>query len=180
MRIKNYSKIIKQNPLLFSLFIIVPISLALLLHVFIFSPLLKGYFNAKNEYELIQDQIKNAKNKMEQFEQYSKWQTHLDEDNLSLIIDEITRLGKKYNVQFVSISPKSVIESEDGLVRFQPIEVELVSEYKELALFMGLLDELSICLVLVDDFKIKVQTDESKRLLAKLTLKIFLENENRD
>lgn len=92
---------------------------------------------------------------------------------LPLVMDEMTELGKSLGIDFRSIRPGEIgTDSSGSLV--VPVEMTVVSTYKELGQFIGALAALKRGLVVVDSFGIGRDQALLPRLQCHLRVKVVL------
>ncbi len=99
------------------------------------------------------------------------------EEAVAFLVGEITRLGKEKGLSFVSVAPKSIVESSAAVYRILPVEVIVESSYSELGEFLGLLDDLEKGVVTVAGFKIAPRSGNTSRLRSELLLNLYLKKQ---
>jgi len=85
----------------------------------------------------------------------------------------LTKHGTKLGIDFITISPKEVKESEDPRFKILPVEMRVRSSYKQLGSFLGSLDELKKGLIKVDSFDIDPHEIEKSIVATDLTVDIY-------
>ncbi|GEM_PF-3195434 len=101
----------------------------------------------------------------------------LSRQEISLAIDEITRVGRKQKINFISISPQGIQDVSGAPYRCLPIELELESEYKDLGSFLGALKELRESFVTVRNFKIVRHGTVYSLLQSKIIIDLYVKGE---
>lgn len=101
----------------------------------------------------------------------------LSRQEISLAIDEITKVGKKQKINFISISPQEIQNVPGAPYRCLPIELELESGYKDLGAFLGALKELRESFVTVRNFKIIRHATVYSLLQSKMTIDLYIKGE---
>lgn len=101
-------------------------------------------------------------------------------NNVAAHIEQITSTGKRFNVQFDSISPRAktgLSESEKkslpNLSRI-PIDMTIRGGYQDVALFLSQLGKLDQAVMRVDEFRLSPPNPESDSLRGPLTVSVFI------
>ena len=94
------------------------------------------------------------------------------EEDISHAIDELTRHGKVKGINFISMSPERIEKS--GQYKVLPVKMEIKSDYEELGIFLGSLDDLEKGLVRVKSFDITPNKEDPSRLMTKLVVETYL------
>ena len=95
------------------------------------------------------------------------------EEDVAFAIDELTRKGKSIGINFISMTPRQ-IEDRGARHKVLPVEIEIESAYKELGVFLGLLEELKESLITVSSFTIVADSKKPHRLKTKLVMNIHI------
>lgn len=98
----------------------------------------------------------------------------IGETEVSLAMEELTRQGKLRGINFISITPRDMVTSEEGGYQILPIEMETESGYESLGLFLGSLDELERGLVTVRGFHVRPVEGKPSRLEADLVVNLYV------
>ncbi len=93
---------------------------------------------------------------------------------VSLAIDELSKLGADNKIDFVSIDPRQTQIVSSMPYQILPIDMVVESEYDDLGRFLGALENLKQSLVTLE--RLQIQRDEKilPRLRIKLTVNMYL------
>ena len=96
---------------------------------------------------------------------------------VSLAIDELSKLGADNKIDFISIDPRQTKTAKSMPYQILPIEMVVEAEYKNLGIFLGSLESLKQSLVTLE--RLEIQRDEKilPRLKARLIVNMYLKNE---
>ncbi|MFH1459126.1 MAG: type 4a pilus biogenesis protein PilO [Candidatus Omnitrophota bacterium] len=165
--------------------------------LFIFQPLLKQILNYNNEEKAIkaelekvlnvakdkeelQAEVKGIEDKIAAYEQKLSQQTDIPQ-----MLDDLIRIGRKSNVEFVSIEPQKlevITFKTDELKKYLkiPIDITLRAGYHEVAQFANYIEN-SEQFMKIDDVKISGNREEPLRHSIDLTISAFAkETENNE
>lgn len=98
----------------------------------------------------------------------------LAREEVSLVVDEITKQGRVFNINFLSLTPLEIEETDNPAYQRLPIEMEIESHYQDLGLFLGVLEDLTEGVAVVKDFTVRAQEPLLPRLRSQLTLDVYL------
>lgn len=90
----------------------------------------------------------------------------------SLVIDELTRKGRKQGISFLSLATQDI--KKEGSYLILPIEIEMEGGYKELGVFLGSLDDLKKALFTVESFTLRAYKGRPEILRCRLILSAYL------
>lgn len=93
---------------------------------------------------------------------------------VSAVIENITKEGKKLMLNFKSISQREQIERPEGY-SILPVEMQIEGQYKQLGEFLGCLEAMQDALVAIDNFKASYDEKIAPKLSIVLTLNIYIE-----
>jgi len=103
----------------------------------------------------------------------------LPRNEVSLAIDEITKVGATMNINFLSTNPQKIRLPEQSKYPVLPIRMEIQSEYEDLGAFFGALENLEKSVVTVRGFSVRGDAMALPRLVTDIVLEIHLgENES--
>ena len=89
-------------------------------------------------------------------------------------MEELTRQGKSGGINFVSLTPGAVEDTEGREYRILPIEMEIESTYEALGHFLGLLDEMEKSLLKVQSFNVVTKGEDPSKIHTRLTVYLYL------
>ena len=92
-------------------------------------------------------------------------------------MDEITKIGKAFNINFFSISPRDPEDIKDSASQRLPVFIESESEYKDFGLFLGALADLKESIVTIRSFKMTRDEAILPQLRSKLVIDLYLKGQ---
>ncbi len=101
----------------------------------------------------------------------------LSRDEISRAMDEITKTGKTFNINFFSISLRDLEDIPDSASQRLPVFIESESEYKDFGLFLGALADLKESIVPVRNFKMTRDEAILPLLRSKLVIDLYLKGQ---
>ena len=141
---------------------------------FVYQPLASQINLKKKEWQQLEGDLSAARGFIFRKDDLGRKGHLLSRQEISLAIDEITKMGKRQKINFISISPQEIQNVSDASYRRLPIELELEAEYKDLGSFFGSLRELHESFVTVKDFKIAKHETVYSILHAKVTIELYI------
>lgn len=144
------------------------------IYLVFYLPLMKGLKAKYSEYKATENDLFECRNIIEPAERVGRERALTAEEDISRAIDELTSYGRLRGINFISISPKEIIEEKDLRYKVLPIEIEIESTYNELGAFLGSVDELEKGLFKVKSFEIAADKKDASRLITDLVVNIYL------
>jgi Tfp pilus assembly protein PilO len=130
--------------------------------------------------EALKERIRNINEAFHEIEEKEERVKIIDVNEISSVIDEITRLGLEKNIDFVSIEasrepskPKRAKKHERPTM---PIEIELKSAFKDLGHFLGALRQLKQASVYISAFNIEQDMAIAPLVKAHITAEVLIDN----
>lgn len=142
--------------------------------IIISAPLVAEYRQAGHECGSVEKEVLLARETIGLLERKAEKKTLIPEKDISMVIDELTKRGRSNGINFTSIAPGKIENPAASGYKIIPIEVDLESTYKEMAVFLGLLEELERGLVTVRNINITDGGIETTKLNTKLVLNMYL------
>lgn len=127
-----------------------------------------------NELAIIEEQSAIARKDVESALKLQFQGRLLSRAEISMAMDEITKTGRAFDINFLSISPREIEDIEGSVCQRMPVALETESEYKDFGLFLGALADLKESVVTIRNFD--MQRDEAilPRVQAKMVIDIYL------
>ncbi len=100
----------------------------------------------------------------------------IQENEISSLLDEITRKGKIRGINFVSIVPRAAEKPEGSLLRVLPLELEIKSSYKSVGIFLGQLQNVENGFLRLKNLQIEPDGSNPAHVSARVTLDVYLSN----
>ena len=98
----------------------------------------------------------------------------INEDEVGRAMDELAKHGKLMGVNFVSMKPGEIKNVPGAKYKELSIEMRLESNDKQLADFIGSLDELKKGIVKIDSFEIYPKAGDGTLLESKLVIDVYI------
>lgn len=143
-------------------------------YAFFYRPLINKYTNVGSECRGIETEVLQAREAINLLDQAVAKRMLISEKDISVAIDELTKEGRSRGVNFTSIMPGKIKNSGDHDYKILPIDMELESDYKAMAVFLGSLEVLEKSLVTVKNVDIVSDTARSAKLKTRLTVNMYL------
>ncbi len=166
---------IKRNH---QLIIILAILGGVVLFFFVFMGPLWGRVRSVNrELRLVEEQLAVSRVDVESVRKLQFKGPLLSRDEISRAMDEITKIGKAFNISFFSISPRDPEDIKDSASQRLPVFIESESEYKDFGLFLVALTDLKESIVTVRDFKMTRDEAILPLIRSKLVIDLYLKGQ---
>lgn len=141
-------------------------------YLFLYRPVICKFKKQHLACSAIESKVRQAQEAIASIETKDKKVILLEED-VSVGIDELTRMAKSKGLSIISVTPRQIEVKEAGY-KILPIEMEVVSDYEALGTFLGGLDKLEKSLVNVDSFNMVAEQEKTLGLRTKLVINIYL------
>lgn len=157
-------------------------------YIFLAQPMLNKITDYTKEEERIGTQLKNAEkffrdkeeltNEIKDIEEKIKFfENRLPKKNdISQVLDDLIRIGKKTDITFISIEPKAVeslqIQQSSKIYLQIPIELKLMARYHDFALFVNNVENF-YQFMRVDNIQIKTADKDDLKHDITLTVSAF-------
>ena len=141
---------------------------------FLFRPLARDLKVRSSECLSLEAEVAQARSRVFGFKTGEDKRGLISEKEVMPAIAELTQAGKSKGIQFVSVTPRSVEKREGKGFKVLPIEAEILSNYRQLSLFLGLLDELGKSLVTVESFSTLPDRDKPTQLVTTLLVHLYV------
>lgn len=143
-------------------------------YLFLYRPLVNKCRLRGRECRGIEAEILRAREAIDVLKQATTKRTLISEKDISIAIDELTKQGRSKGINFNSIAPGKIEGHGDPKYKILPIDIVVESTYKELAVFLGSLEELEKSLVTVKNINISPGKEKAAKLNTRLTLNMYL------
>jgi len=158
-----------------SIFAVIFIALG---YMFIYLPLASKISLKKKEWQAIEKDLVVARGLIFKKDSLGRKGHLLSRPEVSLAIDEITKIGRKQNINFVSISPREIEPVAGASHRRLPVELDLEAEYRDLGSFLAALKDLRESFVTVRSLKISRHESVYSLLRSKITIDIYVRGDD--
>lgn len=139
----------------------------------VYAPLFKELSAVKARYNEAMSDITRSEKIVQLAREHKSDKRLIKEDEISVAIDEITKLGKDKGLNFVSIKPGDMRDEGAKPYRIQPIDLELTAPPHKMAQFLGSLDELKSGIVRVESLDLKSKENDAG-IVGSATLEIYV------
>lgn len=158
--------------------IVAAVIAAIGIYTIVYAPILSKLSTKKKECLALEAALSDSRNVITEFLKKGAVKKELGEEKeVTFLVGEITRQGKEKGLSFISVAPKSIVESDAMSHRVLPVEVIVESSYSELGEFLGSLDDLEKGVVTIAGFKIVPRTPSPSRLRSELLLHLHLKKQ---
>ena len=144
------------------------------IYAFLYRPLINKCIQAGRECKRIETEVDEAHTAIGLLKQVTTKRTLISEKDISLAIDEFTKQGRSGGINFTSIVPREIKAEAGSMYKVLPIDMEMESTYKELAVFLGSLEQLEKSLVTVKDLNMTSDKGKREKLDTRLTVNMYL------
>lgn len=144
--------------------------------VFVYFPLVNKYQELTYEVDQVHKDLIVAQNFINKREIETSTGRLIDESQIAMAIDDITEAGQKFEIKFVSISPRDIEKLENSPYGRLPIEVSVICDYAKLGEFLGALHNLRDSIVTVKNFDMQRDEEILPLIKSKLILEVYLNN----
>lgn len=93
------------------------------------------------------------------------------------VISEITALGARQSVTFLSFVQQDRKRSNQGKVSTLPVQLETISTFKQLGIFMDELNDMTSGIVLIDGFQVSSDKNAPEKVRSSIRMHICLKKD---
>lgn len=184
-RIKNLAILWKKKNI--HVFVIAGISLFIGLYLLMLTPLKKTIDLKREEWRNLETRLIAGRMKLDAYLRLNKSEVDTELEGLkkrlpsesptSAILEELTKRGKELNIEFISINPKPVttpMKSPAATSKLKykilPIEIKMKATYRNLAEYLGILENLERSFATISGFQIK----KDEKIFPKLNVNLLI------
>ena len=132
----------------------------------------------KQRLEALKHQIRTIDEAFQNIEEEEKRMRIVNANEISSVIDEITRLGVERNIDFVSIEASSQPSKNKRAKKQErptmPIDIQLKSGFKDMGHFLGALRNLKQASIYISAFKIERDMTIAPLVKAHITAEVLI------
>jgi len=143
-------------------------------YLFLYHPIIYKLKASHQDCRAIETETSQAREAIANLDSVSIKKALMTEGDVSIAIDELTAKGRLKGIDFVSMVPDQVEQSQGVECKKLPIEIEIESTYEELGVFLGSLDEMEKSIVTVRNLIVTPDKKKSATLNTKLVLDMYL------
>ena len=155
-------------------------ALMLLAYLFLYQPLMAQLRNAYLEFREYDQGLQDAYDviaaakKIDSKKIFITERALITEEDISTAIAALTEQKKLHNVNFVSITPGDVEKQSDPRFKVLPVSLKTESTFRDLGIFLGILDDLEEGVVTVRSFRILPNKHNPAKLESDIVLNLYL------
>jgi Tfp pilus assembly protein PilO len=146
------------------------------LYIFVYRPLITKLKVAYSETKAVEAALRASRDSAASLSVPYLTKELAKKQDIPLIIEDLTQQGVSEGINFLSIVPKE-IEEKEASYKILPIEIEIESPFKILANYLGSLDDFEQSLIVVKSFVVRLTDKDKRKLDAKISLAVYLRNE---
>lgn len=143
-------------------------------YLFLYAPLMAKVRMLGFECRSIESELAAARNLIGRFQAEGVKKTLIQENEVSLAIEELTRQGKFRGINFISMTPGPIEKPEGKTYRILPIEMQIESTYAGSGEFLGFLEALERSIIWVEAFQVTAKGPDPSKLNTKLNIHMHL------
>lgn len=154
--------------------------LILAVYFFFYQPLILELKTAYSEFKAYDAEIKHAYDVISSTKMIDTKKVFITEraliteSDISAAIAELTKHNDLHSLNFVSIEPGDMEKQKDPRFKIMPISIKTESIYKDLGVFLGLLDDLEESVVTLRSFKIAPNKHNPVKLESNIVINLYL------
>jgi len=150
----------------------------LIILIFAYRPLMTKLHDTANRLREVQNELLNQGSNIAASENsYLKGQM-IRQNEVSLVIAELTEKGRNLRLHFSSISPSQLQDTTQASIWKLPINFTIESEYKNIGQFLAYVEGFSRSIVEVESLSIRPRENNLPTLNVELVLSLYVEIEN--
>ena len=158
-----------------SMIIITGVALTAITGYLLMAPLASKVRRVGDEVKTLEGEMIAARQAIQSKDKFQQTGELLTRRGVSLAIDEITKTGAAQNINFFSISPQKIMKSGGSKYPVLPIRMALQSEYRDLGLFLGALENLKESIISIKSFQIDADQDILPQIKTDLVVEVYLQ-----
>jgi len=165
-------ELIKEN--LIIAISIASLVIALAVYVIFYAPLMRELKKEYRECKVLEGEVLEMRNVIDSAGNVREQRAFITEEEVYQAIDELTKHGESKGVEFISISPKEIIDVKGEEYKILPVEMAVESTYEKMGVLLGSLDDLEKGLVRVKSFEITPDLKNPSKFITDLVVEIYL------
>lgn len=145
---------------------------------FLYLPVIKAVSTKNAECRRVETEAREAREMIATAGKIYGERMLISEYKIGVAMDALTKHGKVMGVNFISMKPGEIKDVPGARYKEISIEMRIESNDKQLADFMGSLDELKRGIVKIDSFDITPKSEDGGLLDSKLVIKLYISGHN--
>jgi len=150
------------------------IAVVLAIYLIFYVPLMKDLKLKYQACKAIENDVLQTRNVIKLAGKVYGERVLMTEKEAHYAIKELTMHGGSKAINFISIKPKEVEKKKGTRYKVMPVEMEIESTYRQLAQFLGSLDDLKKGLARVKSFHITADEKDPNILYTDLVIDMYL------
>ena len=143
---------------------------------FVIGRIVMDNYVAKDAMHYLDKEIAILKEYLDAFSMKNDRVMSIPLSQLSQLIEEVTRLGKNTNIDFIAIQSREPHGRKKEIYQKMPLEISVRSDFKKLADFLGALRELQTTTIIITQFKL-ARDDQSPALIrGDISAEVLIKN----
>ena len=151
----------------------ISLAIMLILVFVVYLPLIQKLRQTKSQVILKEKEISELQVQTQTLSRKEKTKLPSSKE-VSLAIDELSKLGADNKIDFISIDPRQTKPAKTMFYQVLPIDMVVESEYKNLGIFLGSLERLKQSVVTLEHLEIRRDEKILPRLETRLTVNMYL------
>lgn len=143
--------------------------------VLLFKPLFLKVNALNRELKALEEEMVSARDVISRKKQFQQDGHLLKRQEVSRAIGEMTDMGTARNINFLSTSPQPITKPKGSEYPVLPIRMHVRSEYKNLGLFLGGLENLKESIITVKSFDIATDENILPQVNVELVVEVHLQ-----
>lgn len=168
-----YTKLSKKSPMILPLG--AAVALILILGV-IDARIMMGNLAAKNAVIYLDKETATLKKFLDAFNLKKERLIPIPMNQVSQVIDEITRLGNDSNIDFIAIQSKELRQRKKDLYQKMPLAISVRSDFREVANFFRALRELQTTTIIITEFKLTHDEESPQLVRGDISGEVLIKN----
>lgn len=159
--------------LVIALFVSVALA-TLVIYMIFYAPLLREIGMKYSECGIYEGRIADARNLINSVSKTCGERVLMKESQISFAMDELANYGKTMGIDFISVTPKDMVDAEAAEYKILPVEMEIEAADEKFSNFIGLLENLKKTVIKVESFDIVPEKKDRSRLSAKMVINMYI------
>ncbi len=152
--------------------------LFIIISIFVYRPLGIKIQDADRRLNTLTAQLASQRDKVSALKKLGLKRRLMQQKDVSLAIDEITKKGRVLDLKFISITPAKLQKSTQAGFKELPINFEIESGYQSLGKFLTYLEEFPLTIIQIKGLTIRPREETLPNLDVELLLNLYMEAED--
>jgi hypothetical protein len=144
------------------------------IYMIFYAPLLRELGRKYNELMICEKQTACARDVINSAGSIYSDRVLMMEKDIALAISQLTKHGKEMGINFISITPKDLIDEKGAEYKIFPVEMEIEAADEKFSDFIGSLEDQKATVIKVTSFDITPVKGDGSRLNAKVVIYMYI------